>query len=356
MVQEQMKKIKVFLGSYAEPESAGVYVGTFDTQEGRIEIIHEVSGLKNPTFLSLSSDKKRLYAITEATNANGERSGAAVSYIIQEDGSLNKLNEVYTVGGPTCHITLDQTNKSMMVASYHGGMIGILPLDEEGKICEEVDVHQHKGSSTHPVQTQPRAHSVNIDPHNRFALACDLGTDEIITYQLDAEKAKLKPIHKVKVSEGSGPRHFAFHPSGSFGYVINELNATVTAFRYDSEVGQLEEIQTISTLPEGYTGEKSCADIHVSPDGRFLYGSNRGHDSIVVYQIDPVTGRLSLVEHVSTGGQHPRNFSLSPNGRYLLVANRDTNNIVVFARDEETGRLTKTGNTLEVSKPVCIRF
>lgn len=350
------KTLRLFLGSYAEADHDGVYVCDFDPETGKLTLVSSVSGLKNPTFLDVDAERMILYTIAEESDDQGNRAGAAAAYRIGEDGTLTLLNRERTVPASTCHITLDRSRQCAIVASYHGGMVGLSPIAEDGSIGPLADLKQHEGSSVLPVQSQARAHSVFIDPNNRFAVACDLGLDKIFTYRLDAKARTLTYVSEVQVAPGSGPRHFAFHPTLPRGYVINELNATITAFEYDAETGTLTELQTVSTLPEDYQGENACADIHISPDGRYLYGSNRGHDSIAVYSIDPDTGKLALVEHTPVQGKHPRNFALSPDGAYLLAANRDTDNVVVFARDAATGKLKPTGHSLTVSKPVCVKF
>jgi 6-phosphogluconolactonase len=350
-------RVFAFVGSYAEPSSPGVYVCSYDSATGALTLTGSVDGLKNPTFLDIDEIKLRLYALSEGTDTKGQRFGEASAYTIDpESGQLQFLNKEQTIASPTCHITLDHTHRSLMVSSYHGGMVGLNPLLEDGRIGPLADVHQHTGASILPIQNQPRAHSISMDRLNCYALACDLGLDRIIIYRLDVQGQKLIPHSETTLEPGSGPRHWKFHPSLAYGYVINELNATITAFSYDEEQGRLTTIQTVPTLPAQYVGENACADIHISPDGRFLYGSNRGHDSIVVYAIDPSNGSLHFVEHASTLGQHPRGFAISPDGRFLLVANRDTNNVVSFHRDAESGTLLPTGHILQISKPVCIKF
>lgn len=357
MSQSQGQKLFAYLGCYADATSGGVIACSYDVANGTFEIIQEVEGLQNPTFLHPVSESMKLYALSEKTDAEGKRNGYATAYTIDaETGKLTLLNQEVAVPAPICHIILDSTNKSLMVASYHGGLIGISPVLEDGRVGQTSQVHQHEGSSVLPVQSQPRAHSVFIDPSNRYAVVPDLGLDKVIVYKLNAAESTLKRVGETNVAPGSGPRHFAFHPSLPIGYVINELNSTVTVFQYDGENGVLTEIQTISTLPEGYEEVSYCADIHVSPDGKFVYGSNRGHDSIVVYAVDAASGKLELVEHVSTLGGHPRNFALSPDARFVLVANRDGNNVVTFSRNEETGRLSHTGGMLTLDKPVCVKF
>ncbi|NEW04944.1 lactonase family protein [Paenibacillus sp. SYP-B3998] len=354
---ENKKKILAFIGSYAESNQPGLYVGSYEESNGSLTVIDEVDGLQNPTFLEVNSDNLKVYALTEGIGSEGQRCGAAAAFEIDPaSGKLSLLNKENTVPATTCHITLDHTNQCILVASYHGGMIGLSPLLEDGRVGAITDIQWHKGSSILPDQDRPHAHFVFIDRQNRFVGVCDLGLDRILLYKLDLAAHRLLPHGEVQVAPGSGPRHFAFHPSFAYGYVINELNSTITAFSYDEELGVLTEIQSLSTLPDDFEGENACADIHISPDGNFLYGSNRGHDSIVVYAIDRVTGRLSIVEFAPTLGGHPRNFALSPDGQFMLVANRDANNIVTFKRDESTGKLLPTGSVLSVSKPVCIKF
>ncbi|MGG1552703.1 lactonase family protein [Paenibacillus ferrarius] len=357
MTAHKPRKTYAFIGSYADSKNPGVYTALFDEAKGSFKVTHQTAGLQNPTFLAVDTDNWRLYALSEGTDANGQRCGAAGAYQINPDsGQLTPLNQAVTLPATTCHITLDRTNQLAMVASYHGGMVGVLPILEDGKLGETSDIRRHQGASVLPVQDRPRAHSVTVDRNNRFAVVCDLGLDKVIVYKLDVEGRKLDLHQEVQVPPGSGPRHLAFHPSYRYAYVINELGSSMTAFAYDEEQGQLAPIETVSTLPGDYQGDNACADVHISPDGRFLYGSNRGHDSIVVYAIDADNGKLTAMQHESTGGKHPRNFALSPDGRFLLVANKDSNNVVSLARDEATGKLAPTGDVLELSMPVCIKF
>jgi 6-phosphogluconolactonase len=355
--QQPTKQTLAFIGSYADAKNPGVYTAQFDTNTGSLRLTHNVNGLQNPTFLTIDAVNNRLYALGEGVGAEGQKCGAASAYTINlESGELSLLNKVLTLPATTCHIQLDNTNQVVMVTSYHGGMVGLSPILADGQLGTTADIQQHHGASLLPIQDRPRAHSVFVDRANRYVGACDLGLDKIILYKLDLAEKRLIPHSEVSITPGSGPRHFVFHPSYQFGYVINELGSTITAFSYDEEQGTLTEIQSISTLPTSYDGENACADIHVSPDGRYIYGSNRGHDSIVVYAIDEQTGQLSVVEHAPTLGKHPRNFGISPDGRFVLVANKDSDNIVSFSRDEATGKLVPTGSVIELSQPVCIKF
>ncbi|MDF2670953.1 MAG: 3-carboxymuconate cyclase [Paenibacillus sp.] len=346
-----------YIGSYADAANPGLYTCTYDSETGKLSLIESASGLQNPTFLAVDESLLKLYALSENISAEGKRSGAIQAFDIHADtGKLTLLNTEASVTAPTCHISLDRTNQCAMVASYSGGLVGLSGLQADGHIGTIADMHQHAGSGIRPQQNGPHPHSVFVDRGNRFALVPDLGIDRIVVYALDIENLKLTPKSEVALEPGAGPRHLAYHPALPYVYVINELNSTVTAFSYEAEEGQLTEIQSISTLPQSYTGENSTADIHITADGRFLYGSNRGHDSIAVFAIDPVSGEMTFVEHASAGGKHPRNFALSPDDRFLIVANRDTDNVVTLARDAETGKLQPTGDVLELSKPVCVKF
>lgn len=351
-------KTAVFIGSYAEAGESGIYACWFDAEKGQLTMVDRVSGWKNPTFLDFDPGKHLLYSLAEGLSPAGERCGVAVSFQVNPDTlSLKLLNEEIALDAPTCHLVLDRTKQCLLSSSYHGGRIGVSSIEKDGRIGPMSEIHAHTGSSLLPVQSQARVHSASIDRNNRYAIICDLGLDKVVVYRLDPQAGlKLDRHSEVKVAPGSGPRHFAFHPDGTYGYVINELSSTITVFAYDEDEGVLTEIQTLSTLPAGFTGENACAEIQVSSDGRFVYGSNRGHDSIAVYAVDRGTGMLTPVEHVSTLGGHPRHFALSPDGRFVLAANRDGNNVVTLVRDRETGKLQHNGQQLTLSMPVCVRF
>jgi 6-phosphogluconolactonase len=253
-------------------------------------------------------------------------------------------------------VHVDAAGKVVVVANYGGGSVASYSIGTDGTLSKPGSVIQHEGSSVHPKrQARPHAHSINVHPGGRFAAAADLGTDEVLVYKLDASAGKLTPHGAAKVAPGAGPRHLAFHPEGTTAYVLNELNRTVTAFTFDAESGALTKLQTISSVPDGVT-EGNSAEVRCSADGRFLYTSNRGHDSIASFAIDPTTGKLTPTGHVSTGGNWPRNFTLSPSGRWLLVANEHSSTIVVFRLDPKTGVPAPTGQVVTVPVPVCLRF
>lgn len=346
-----------FIGSYAEADGPGLYACAYDERTGSLKLLDQASGLLNPTFLVPNENNKTLYTIMEHKDADGRKSGAAAAFRFDPAaGKLERLNDELTTPTTTCHITLDRTHRLAMTSSYHGGLFGVSPVLEDGRIGPSAEIHKHEGASVLPAQTQARVHSVIVSQDNRFAVVSDLGLDKVFVYKLDVPNRRLTLHGETSVVPGSGPRHFIFHPELSYAYGINELSSTITVYSYDAEAGKLAVVQTISTLPGSYEGDNATADIHLSPDGKFLYGSNRGHDSIAVYRVDPENGQLTVVEYAPTLGGHPRNFGVSPDGRFVLVANRDGNNVVTFSRDAETGKLTPTGSELKVSKPVCIRF
>jgi 6-phosphogluconolactonase len=331
-------------------------VYSFQEETGELSSLDQFSGLKNPTFLNVDAKNNKVYSISEALSPEGKKVGEAAAFTINPaTGTLTLLNRSYTVEAPTCHIQRDKDSSHLIVASYHGGMIGLVSLTEDGQVGQLLDVQQHEGKSVHPNQDKPHPHSCFFSPDGQYLFVQDLGLDRIRSYKVDVASQKLIYNGETELQPGAGPRHLAFHPNGSYAFVINELDSTITSFTYNRDNGQLTSIETVPTLPSDYTSENSCAEIAVSSDGKFLYGSNRGHDSIVVYAINETTGKLSLVEHVSVEGQHPRHFALTPNGNYLIAANRDTNNIVTFRVDKESGKLQYTGKSVTVSKPVCVQ-
>jgi 6-phosphogluconolactonase len=270
---------------------------------------------------------------------------------------LRPLNSRTTGGGGACHVTVDRTSRCVAVANYGGGSCAAFPVGEGGALGERSAFLQHEGSGADPKrQGGPHAHSVTVTPDNALLLVADLGLDRVMLYRLDAEAAKLAPHDPafIQTAPGAGPRHVAFHPNGRFLYLINEIDGTLSAYAYDSSAMTFAPVNTLSTLPDGFSGNSICADVHVSPDGRFVYGTNRGHNSVAVYRIRPETGAIELVEITPCGGDHPRNFAIVAGGRFVLVANQNGNNIVSFAVDGETGRLTPTGDEAAVPLPVCV--
>lgn len=352
------EQVIVFAGSYAEAADNSIYSYAFNEETGELTLIDAAAGYRNPTFLNVDTANNRLYAISEGTTADGGKTGEAAAFAIDPaTGKFEPLNRTLTVASPTCHIQRDASGKHLIVVSYHGGMAGLLAIEEDGRIGRLLDVRQHEGSSVHPErQDRPHPHSAFFSPDGKYVFIQDLGLDKIFTYAIDEVEGKLELKHVTATNPGAGPRHLAFHPNATHAYVINEVDSTVTVFNYEAAEGKLKAIQTISTLPaDGFDGENTTAEIAVSEDGRFVYGSNRGHDSLVVYAIDGESGQLTVVQHIHSGGGHPRHFALTPGGRYLLCANRDDNNIVTFRVNAETGLLSESGHSASVSKPVCVK-
>jgi 6-phosphogluconolactonase len=274
-------------------------------------------------------------------------------------GKLTFLNEVASRGADPCYITVDQSGKYVLVANYTGGSIAAFPISDDGKLGNASAFVQHTGHGLNPKrQEAAHAHSIDLSPDERFAFVDDLGLDELLVYKFDKSKGSLKANNPpfAKLDAGAGPRHFALHPSGRFAYVVSELASTVTAFSIDLKAGMLHRSQSISTLPDNFKGENDDAEIRVPPSGKFLYASNRGHDSIAVFAIDSSKGTLSPIEHTSTGGKTPRSFEIDPTGTLLFAENQQSNNIVIFHIDEKTGKLTPAGKVLEVGRPVCVKF
>lgn len=352
--------LRIFVGTYTSGASKGIYTGRLDLATGALSLEGVAAETKNPSFVALHPKGRFLYAVGEISDFAGKRTGAVSAFRMEPaTGRLEVLNQQSSGGAGPCHVTIDRTGRNALVANYGGGSVSVLPIGEDGKLGPASAFVQHQGSSVNPRRQQgPHAHSINLDPANRFAFVADLGLDKIMVYRFDAAAGTLTPNDPASaaVAPGSGPRHFAFHPGGKFAYVINELASSLTAFRYDAPRGLLEEVQTVSSLPAGPLPGNSTAEVQVHPSGKFVYGSNRGHDSIAVFAVDGTTGQLKLVEHESTQGKTPRNFGVDPTGRFLLACNQASDTIVGFRIDQETGALTPTGHKLEVPSPVCVKF
>lgn len=354
------KTLPIYVGAYTFQGGKGIYLTHLDLSTGVLGPISLAAETVNPSFLALHPSGKFLYAANETMKFNGMQGGSVSAFSIDaQTGKLTFVNQQPTHGGAPCHVSVDHTGKCLMAANYMGGNVAAYTIGADGSLSEPTEVIQHSGSGPNPHrQDKPYAHSTNLTPDNRFVLAADLGIDRLMIYHLDPEKGKLTPntVPFVQVQGGFGPRHLTFAPGGKFAYLITEMGCTVVVFAYDAEHGALSELQTLPTLPEGWKGENTCADIHFTPDGRFLYGSNRGHDSLVIYAVDQSSGLLTLVGHQSTLGKTPRNFAIDPTGQYLLVAHQDSNSIIPFRIDAETGHLHLTGQILESSMPVCLLF
>lgn len=359
---DQAEDYFVYVGTYTGGKSKGIYVLKLNIKSGKLTPVSVTEGVVNPSFVAIHPNEKFLYSVGEISNFEGKKAGGVSAFAIDpRDGSLKPLNEQSSVGAGPCHLVVDATGKNVLVANYGGGSVACLPIQTDGSLKPASSFIQHKGSSVDSSRQEgPHGHSINLSPDNRFAFAADLGLDQVLVYAFDPQKGKLTPNDppSASVKPGSGPRHFHFHPSSKFAYVINEMSLTVTAFKYNADKGVLSEIQTISTIPDEDRNQKglSTAEVRVHPSGKFLYGSNRGHDTIVAYRINQDTGKLTLVENEPTQGKTPRNFFIDPTGTYLLAENQSTDTIVVFRVNQDTGELEPTGNIAEVPSPVCIRM
>ena len=352
----------VYIGTYTRgTDSEGIYRCKLNMATGELQRVGVTPGVDNPSFLEVHPTGKFLYCVNEVGDYQGEPAGAVSAFAIAPaDGSLQFLNQQSSGGAAPCHLVIDNSGRHVLVANYTGGSVASLPISSDGRLGPATTLVQHQGHSVDPQRQQgPHAHSINLDAANRFAVAADLGLDKLLVYQFDAQKGTLtaNATPGIAVTPGSGPRHFAFHPNGRFGYVINEMALTVTALAYNPQRGVFSTLQTIATVPDDEPrAGLSTAEVRVHPSGRFLYGSNRGHNSIVVYQIAPDSGRLTLVEIEPTQGKTPRNFFIDPTGTFLLAENQTSGTIIVFRIDQETGALAATEYFAEIPAPVCIRM
>ena len=361
----------VFVGTYTDPilfgtgkilegKGDGIYAYRMNPDSGAMELIKTNTGITNPSYLAFDSACKYLYAVNELKSYQGEATGTVSSFRIDiKAGQLTYINKKPTGGTDPCHLIVDAADKHVLLANFMSGSVCVLPIQDDGSLGDASDFIQHQGSSIDPDRQQgPHAHAVTLDKNNRYAYIPDLGLDETLIYRFDADSGKLEPNKEpsVAVKPGAGPRHIIFHPAGRYAYLINELDSTIDAYLYDEDTGGLQNIQTISTLPDNFKEHSTCADVQVSPSGEFLYGSNRGHDSIVIYKIDQSTGRLDCIGFESTRGKTPRNFAIDPAGKLLLAANQDSDTIVAFRIDRQTGKLQTTGQVTNVPTPVCVKM
>lgn len=353
----------VYIGTYTSAgvitsniKSEGIYVLGYDSSTGDLTKLSSAYEKDNPSFVTISPDRKNLYSVGEIDDKRG---GALSAYSINKnDGSLTIINTISSGSNGPCHLTTDKTGSSLLAANYAGGASTITSINKDGSLSDDIQVIQHEGSSVNPDrQMEPHAHSVNVSPNNKFALVPDLGTDKVMIYKIDHKSSRLVTNSPsfAKIDPGMGPRHLEFHPNGKVVYVINEIGATITLFDFDEEVGALSAIGTVTTLPEGFN-HKSCADIHITDDGNFLYGSNRGHNSLAIFSVSDDGRKLTSVGHESTIGQTPRNFSIDPLGNYILAANQDSGDIFTFSINQNNGTLKHTGGKINIPYPVCIKF
>ncbi|MCC7334216.1 MAG: lactonase family protein [Pirellulaceae bacterium] len=349
----------VFVSAFTAGEEGAIHAYHFDSQSGQLKLLQRTTDVENPFFLAISPDQRFLYAI-DAKEFGGQEDEFVAAYAIEADtGTLRRLNRQSARGTASCYLAVDASGKSVLVANYSSGTVAALPVRDDGSLGSAASFVQHgDGSDDAQGQNGAKAHCFVISPDNRFALAADLGIDKILNYRLDAATALLAPNEAqpfVQLPPGSGPRHLTFHPHGQRVYVINELNSTVTFFDYATDSGALTQRQTISTLPDDFSGKSFTADVKITPDGKFLYGTNRGHDSIAVFRIAD-DGQLQRVGIEPSLGKGPQNLLITPDGRWLMCANMPGNSLVVFAIDATTGSLQATAEPISIPMPSCIRW
>lgn len=357
MGQTTKKPTTLYIGTYTGEKSKGIYMAKFDSETGKLSEPELAAETESPSFLAFHPSKPWVYAVNEVDSFKGEKAGSVTAFAIDPaSGKLKQLNQVSTKGGGPCHVALDQTGKVCVVANYGQGNIASYQVGADGKLSEPVSVIQHEGRGINRSrQEHSHAHQIVFSPENKLVIAVDLGADRFYYYNVDLATGKLA-VHEppfVTSAPGAGPRHLAFAPNQRHAYSINELNNTVMFFRWLGLPQGLTPMMSLSTLPNGFEGENSTAEIEVHPNGKYLYGSNRGHDSIALFEL-PNTGVPKYVNTYTSGGKEPRHFTIDPSGKWMIVANQSTDNIVVYAIDKNTGALKPTGNQISVGKPVCV--
>jgi len=349
----------LYVGTFSDRGDAGLQVLRFDRDAVELHSVQTVNDRTDPGFQALHPNETVLYSVSRepfSSEMAGESETLTAYSINKTSGTLTLLNELPVQGQGSAHVSVDPQGEFIYVSNYRSGNLNMISIGEDGRLEEVTDVIQHTGSSVHPRQEAPHVHAADPSPDGRFLYVSDLGLDKIMIYAIDRDKRQLVPAETpfAKTKPAAGPRHFTFHPNGQFAYSVEELSSTVAVYEVDKDGGGLKNIQRIAMLPPDFEGANKAADIHISPDGRFLYASNRGHQSLAIYQIKASTGTLSLVGREPTQGDHPRNFMIDSRGQYLFVANMNSDNIVIFERDPETGLLTYTGKEYALSMPVCL--
>jgi 6-phosphogluconolactonase len=367
IAQNSPKHYILYVGTYTTGESKGIYAYRYDAASGKLQSLGLAAATENPSFLAADAKNEHLYAVNETGNYKGKSSGGVTAFSIdRKTAKLSQLNEVASDGADPCYLSLDRSGKYLLVANYTGGTVAVLPIVADGRLGESTSVVADEGTlgPNKERQEKPHAHWIQATARNRFVYVSDLGLDQVLIYKFDAAKGTLtrgaragadKDFFSAKLAPGTGPRHVAFSANGAFMYVLGEMDATVTVFANDDKE-RYRSIQKISTLPKNFSGENTAAEIAIHPNGKFLYTSNRGADSIAEFSIDQQSGKLTLVGQISTFGKEPRHFTIDPTGKRLLAANQNSNNIVEYTIDENTGKLTKTDDGATVPSPVCLVF
>ena len=349
-----------FIGTYTSTGSSqGIYRLFLNTTTGAMRVDGVAAKTADPSFLALHPNGRVLYAVNEVDSFEGQATGAVSAFAIARDsGALTPLNQLPSHGKSPCYVSLDRTGRTVLVANYASGTIATFTVRQDGHLGVARTIVQHEGKGPDAErQTSPHAHCIMADPGNKYVVAADLGVDGVLIYKFDERTGSIATgATRVATKPGAGPRHLAFHPTGRFLYVLNELDSTIGAYGYDADNGSLNELQVTAASPGGTAQGNHPADVHVASSGRFLYSSNRGDDTIAVFAIDGPSGQVTPVQQVSTGGRTPRNFALDPTEQFLLAANQNSSSIMSFRVDAATGRLTPTGEKVDVPSPVCVRF
>lgn len=360
MDRSSTNKEYIYVGTYNEEGKPGIFVYEFDRNKGSMSLIQEVGGMGSPSYLEIHPSGEYLYSVNRSSVTPDKKWGSVSSYKIdQKKGTLTHFNDQPSQGSESCHISIDSNGRLVFVSNYSTGNLSVFPVLKDGSLDECSDVEQHTGNSINQQrQKGPHVHQSIVSPNDNFLYVSDLGIDLVKTYSIDYNKNSVTGIPESDglVDKGSGPRHSTVHKNQKFAYVINELASTVTAFKIEAGNGRLIPIQTISTVPEDYKEVNYCADIHIDPTGKFLYGSNRGHNSLAIFKIDKDTGKLVSTGYQSTFGEWPRNFLIDPKGEFVFAANQNSNNIVLFRRNSESGELSKIEKEIKVPKPVCLKI
>jgi 6-phosphogluconolactonase len=364
--QEQSNETLAYVGTYTNGKSQGIYLFRLETQNSeasqkdRLVPLGLAAEIASPAFLEIDAKRRLLFAVNEMGQFNGQPTGGVSAFAVDPStGKLKLLNQQSSMGIGPCHLVLDRTGRHVFVANYGSGSVAVLPVAADGRLREASDFVQHEGKSVNPERQEgPHAHCVTLDPANRFLFVCDLGLDKVMIYKFDADSGKLSPNDPAfaAVAPGAGPRHMVFRPDGRFAYVVNELNSTITAFAYDADAGAMNELQTVSTLPEGYEGSNTCAEIGIHPSGKFVYASNRGHDSVALFAVDRDKGTLKYIDEQTSGGKTPRHFGIHPAGTHLAIANQNSDTLLLCRIDEANGRLKPAEVFAEAPTPSCIQF
>lgn len=360
MAVKNDKKSLLYVGTYSKSENESIFLYAMNNGTGELSFIKSFKGGQKPSYMTFDKSYNYLYAVNEIENYDGKNSGAGYAFSVDhETGFITLLNSVSSLGKLPAQIAISEDGKVVLIANYKTGSVAVLPVQKNGSLGEASDLIQHKGSGTDSErQESAHTHFIIFSPDGRLVFVVDLGMDKILSYHLDTKSANPKLTRQAiafNSRPGSGPRQICFHPNGQYAYLIHELKSVIAALSYDNEKGIFTEMQTIATIPGDFTGENKCGGIKVSADGKYLYGSNRGHDSIVVFSIDADNGKLMYLENVPSGGKWPREFTIDPTGDFLLAANQHSDNITAFKIDKTSGRLTATGYEGRVEKPAFLQ-